>query len=316
MKSHHSTTPRDVFMWLVSTISLYVVVTSLITMIFNCINFYFPDALDPMYQSLSESLRWQLALLVILYPLYIWVTKVLQSETLKDSSRRDMGIRKWLMYLTLFLTTIAIVVDLVTLVYYYLGGEVTTRFLLKVLTVLVIAGVVFFLYLWDLRSQVSMLKHPKMKWFVRVVIAVIAVIIVGGFVIGGSPKTQRMVRFDQARISDLQNIQYQIINYWQTKEKLPAKLSDLQNDFSGYTNLVDQENGKPYEYGVKDAMSFELCAVFDLSSDGSDNPEIPAPSYTAPRKTMPYQEPTWDHGVGRSCFFRTIDPQQYPPFNK
>ena len=39
-----------------------------------------------------------------------------------------------------------------TLVYYFLGGEVTLRFFLKVLTVAAIAGAVFLHYLWDLRA--------------------------------------------------------------------------------------------------------------------------------------------------------------------
>jgi len=43
--------------------------------------------------------------------------------------------------------------DVATLVYKALGGELTTRFLLKVLTVAVLAGGVFGYYLTDLRSE-------------------------------------------------------------------------------------------------------------------------------------------------------------------
>jgi membrane protein YqaA with SNARE-associated domain len=43
--------------------------------------------------------------------------------------------------------------DLIALVYNLLGGEFTTRFLLKVATVAVIAGGVFGYYLSDLRQE-------------------------------------------------------------------------------------------------------------------------------------------------------------------
>ena len=43
--------------------------------------------------------------------------------------------------------------DFITLVYNLLGGELTTRFMLKVLTIAVIAGTIFFYYLPDLRLE-------------------------------------------------------------------------------------------------------------------------------------------------------------------
>jgi len=44
-------------------------------------------------------------------------------------------------------------VDMTTLVNNVLGGELSLRFLLKVLVAAVIAGSVFGYYLWDLRSE-------------------------------------------------------------------------------------------------------------------------------------------------------------------
>jgi hypothetical protein len=53
--------------------------------------------------------------------------------------------------LTLFVAASVLIADFTTLVYNLLGGELTVRFLLKVLTVGVIAGATFGYYLWDLR---------------------------------------------------------------------------------------------------------------------------------------------------------------------
>ena len=59
--------------------------------------------------------------------------------------------RRWLTYLTLFLAAIALVSDMITLVYNLLGGELTLRFVLKVVIVGAIAGSIFSYYLLDLR---------------------------------------------------------------------------------------------------------------------------------------------------------------------
>lgn len=51
----------------------------------------------------------------------------------------------------------------------------------------------------------------------------------------GSPAQQRTWRLDDKRVNDLQNIQSQVINYWQQKEKLPMTLSELSNPMTGYS---------------------------------------------------------------------------------
>ena len=61
--------------------------------------------------------------------------------------------RRWLTYLTLFLAAVVLVGDMITLVYNVLGGELTVRFVLKVLVAALIAGSIFGWYLVDLRRE-------------------------------------------------------------------------------------------------------------------------------------------------------------------
>jgi hypothetical protein len=61
--------------------------------------------------------------------------------------------RKWLTYLTLLVAASAIVGDGVTLVYNLLSGELTTRFILKVVVVAIIAAAVFGYYTWSNRRD-------------------------------------------------------------------------------------------------------------------------------------------------------------------
>jgi hypothetical protein len=61
--------------------------------------------------------------------------------------------RRWLTYLTLFLAATVLIGDVIVLVFNVLGGEITTRFVLKVLVVGFIAGTVFWYYLSDIRRE-------------------------------------------------------------------------------------------------------------------------------------------------------------------
>lgn len=152
-----------------------------------------------------------------------------------------------------------------------------------------------------------------MKYFTYIVILVVAAAIVAGFFVVGSPKDERLRRFDERRVEDLQNIQSQIIYYWQRKEQLPASLEMLRDDLGGFQVPKDPETGSPYEYKIKGPLSFALCANFVRPSDyGTDNSRwyVPAPAYP---ESKPYSEPSnWQHGTGYVCFERTIDKDLYP----
>ncbi len=146
-----------------------------------------------------------------------------------------------------------------------------------------------------------------MKWFVWAVIVVVASSIIAGFFIIGSPKTERMRRFDDQRVSDLQNIQWQIVNFWQTKEYFPKDLNELKDDISGWSAPLDPETGKPYEYAINGELSFTLCADFSLEND-----EVPVELLRFPGGGAE----NWAHPSGKHCFSRTIDPERYPAIEK
>ena len=58
-----------------------------------------------------------------------------------------------LTYVMLFIGALTLIGDVISLIYNFLGGELTTRFVLKVITVGVIAGAVVAYYFADLRGE-------------------------------------------------------------------------------------------------------------------------------------------------------------------
>lgn len=303
--------PRDVFMYLLATITLYFCAYSAIDLLFSYINVGFPDALNPYYDA-GGSIRWSLALLIIIFPVYFWVSRFLNKDITKDHGKNEIKIRKWLLYLTLFLAALLIIGDLVALIYNFLQGEITARFSLKVVSVFAVAVAVFWYYLYDLRKAVGTFSS-KAKIFVWGVWVAIIAIVVAGVFIAGSPFTQRLVRFDDQKISDLQNIQGQILNTWMLKGALPQTLDDLRDSISGFVPPVDPQDGSSYEYKATGKASFDLCATFNLPASAGQIGRTPP--YAAP-VGYPVDKglaDNWDHGQGRQCFSRTIDPKLYPP---
>jgi len=97
------------------------------------------------------------------------------------------------------------------------------------------------------------------------------------------------------------------VNYFQTKGTLPSHLSDLNDSLSNFDVPVDPQTNASYEYTAEGTQSFQLCATFNLDSAKTGNSQsIPAPYGDL-------LSSNWDHGAGRVCFYRTIDPQLYPP---
>ncbi|MBI4281360.1 hypothetical protein HY625_00905, partial [Candidatus Uhrbacteria bacterium] len=135
MEPKPSTTVRDVFLHLLSIIALYLVSFAFGRLLFSIVNVYFPDPLGYGGDE-YEALRFSIASIIVVFPVYFFVTRFLVKERLV-AVYQEVRLRKWLVYLTLFLAAIVIITDLVTLLYTLLDGEMTARFILKVLAVLV-----------------------------------------------------------------------------------------------------------------------------------------------------------------------------------
>jgi uncharacterized protein DUF5671 len=148
---------REAFMYLVLFSTLYVSAYNLGDLLFEIINRAFPDAASATFTNgqrySRQAMRWSLASLIVAFPVFLYVSWLVERGIRRDPTKRTSMVRRWLTYLTLFLAATALICDVISLVYYFLGGELTTRFLLKVAVVAAIAGASFWYYLSDLRLE-------------------------------------------------------------------------------------------------------------------------------------------------------------------
>ena len=334
--------PGFFFLCLGLLATLITSVVSFLNLVFSTLDKKFPDVLNSNYQyGYStydyESIRVALATLIIFFPIFLLVSYFWKKYTRGEMGSIDVVIKKWVIYLILFLSAVVVVIDLVTLVKFFVAGEITNRFIYKVLITFVTSAIIgkyfFISEFWSGREIIK-----KLNKFINPIAAIVLVVfaISYSFAIMGSPAKQRSLRLDDRRVSDLQSIQYQVINYWQQKEKLPEDLTKLTDPISGYSLPVEPEfeKGKKYEYNLldKNKLTFQLCAEFSLPMPkgwkeyqdyyrGGVLPMMETTDVSISPLSYPYPGPggsneSWDHQTGRTCFERTIDKDIYPPYPK
>lgn len=301
-------TARDVFSYLLLIAMFIVGVVSFLTLLFQYINVQFPDTLDFWWREGSlVAIRGAISALLVSWPVVIFMSIFIGKDLRADEGKQNIWIRKWLLHLMLFVSSLAIIIDLITLINTFLDGELTTRFALKVLAVLLVAVAVFWYYLWELKRDPMKLTRVTMIAALASSAVILAAMIASFFVIG-SPGKQRDVRLDQDRLSDLQSIQSSLVNYWRDKGALPENLDALEDDIIGYRNPLDPVSGEAYEYAVSGELSFQLCATFAGESDGKENAVRGPMMYESGYPASAFD--VWSHAMGRHCFDRTIDPDR------
>lgn len=301
------TTPKDVFLHLLSIITLYFSAGTFITLLFQYINVWlpqFPEA-SQYYSGAGNIMRFAISSLIVVFPSYLFSVRFLNKDYAANPAKLQLAIRRWLVYFTLFITALIMIGDLVALINRLLEGEYTLRFLLKVLAVGITTGSIFFYYYNILKKEIS---ANVLKYFGYAVMLVVAAAVITGFFVVGSPAEQRKLQYDQSRIDDLSYLQSEILNYWQNKEVLPTELNALNDELRGVRVPQDPENQTDYDYQVKGLNQFELCATFNLAYID------PQPIYVKPQYSYDGRfigNPTWEHQAGKTCFERTIDPDYF-----
>jgi hypothetical protein len=306
-------TPKDFFLWAGAMVSLYAGVVAFISLLFEYINQTFKDtSLNYYYDPYASGVAYSMASLIVLAPTFLILMRFIRRNIERDPSRGEVWVRRWALFLTVFIAGATIVIDLIVLLNTFLSGEeLTARFLLKVLVVLLVAGAGFMHFLADIWGY--WVKNPAYARYINWATGVLIVLAVAaGFLIIGSPQNQRALRLDQQRLNDLQSLQSQIINFYQQKERLPQTLAELNDPLSYYTVPVDPQTKQPYDYSVKGALQFEVCA--DFTTEGGVDPY--GPRSVAMPVAYGVSESKWEHKAERTCFTRTIDPELYPPYPK
>ncbi len=265
--------PREAFLHLLSFSTLGTWCISAGALWFTLIESWFPDPAVRVNGNPMAGMSRGLASVLVAFPVFMLVMRVVWRELAGQPAQADSAIRRWLTYLALLAAACTLIGDLVVFVDFLLGGEITVRFVAKVLVVLVLAGGVFWFYLRSLQGgedRATRLRRIGQQGALAA--SVFLVLTLGlSFAKFGSPSARRLSSSDDRRSEDLEAIASVIRNRWiaargEGTPVLPQSLDELPERAA--LRLNDPMTGAPYRYTPQAGARYQLCATFQTDTTG------------------------------------------------
>ena len=295
---------RDTFLYLLSFSALGTWSAGVGSLLFTLLDSWLPEpGAHRASIALSYGISGSLASVIVGFPAYLFAMRLILRELGANPEKYESGARKWLTYIALLIASGIVTGDLITFLAFFLRGDLTARFMLKAVTLLVLAGGVFWYYLATMKRALAGQRQDTI--FATVATILVLASVTTGFLTLGSPLRQREASWDAKRVSDLRAIAGEVRKQWtrtnQLQEpRLPGNLSALASAAGAQPlSLEDPVSGEPYEYRRRrEEPVYELCATFARSSERVSGAGNSTPSF-------------WDHRSGRRCF--VLDPARAVP---
>lgn len=292
------------FLYLVSFLSLSFVSFGLGTILFQIINKNFPEiglSYVPFY--FEESIvKYGLSSIIIATPIYLILTFLINKYLFEGKISENSKVRKWTTYITLFIASAVILGDLITLVNSWLSGDLATRFLLKVLVIIAIAGTIFAYYFWDMHKK-NMIgtRYMGNKIFGFSALGIIILVFASSFFIIDTPAKARNKRIDSQTTNSAVSYNSSIQSYYNKNDNLPNELEEIEKE-SMFPRPEQPEDNK-ISYKKTGTYAYELCANFKLSNKDEKD------------KSSPYtwefaSADDWAHDAGPVCFKKEVKPKE------
>ncbi len=228
----------------------------------------------------QTELSWALAFLAIAIPIFYFLDWLIQWKIVKKEIALSSWVRKVLLYLALVVLVIILIGASISLVFGYfdarLVGRSLGRQLVFWLVILFFSGYQF----WEARRTREKTRWFYLWWGGSLVMAL--AIFFWGSRVSDSPQVVREKRADQKLVSQIQQEQREIDNFYQKHGRLPF-ISDQEVKIT-----------PKVEYKRLGNENYELCASFNLPTDED---------YFQNRYYYSSEESEkWKHSAGRHCF--------------
>jgi hypothetical protein len=240
-------------------------------------------------------------MLLVFFPTYIYLTRKVNKQRRQETDDSYLGLTKWLVYLSLLVGGGVLLGDMVAIILALLNGELTTRFVLKAVFLLIVVGIAFYYYIQDARGYWSDKEHTSIIFGGMMVLIVISSVVTG-FLNIESPALVREMKLDNTQITDLQQIQ------WRIQDKIAVSSSTLPDTLEKIYGEFDipkaPEGREAYSYEVTET-GFKLCATF--ARDYSDTYYASNVYGYSKDMYMTVKNPDdWAYKAGRYCFDRVV----------
>ncbi|MBI4385288.1 hypothetical protein HY573_00475, partial [Candidatus Parcubacteria bacterium] len=138
-----SSKARETFRYLLMFVSLAMTAMAVGGAYFNVIDHFVRDPLAPFGLYQLSALRWQLSAIIVAAPVFFFAARAVKRAVTADPALRRSGMRKWIIYIALFIAAAIMLGDFIGVLARFFDGDLTLRFALNAVTVLTVAGLVF-----------------------------------------------------------------------------------------------------------------------------------------------------------------------------
>ena len=197
-----STAARDALFYSLLFVVFGMVVGSTLTLLFAQINIWLPEPGESAAYGRLSGLRWSMAALIVFVPVFWALDRKDRQASTADPARKHGTVRRWLSALAMLVATITLLGDALYLIYSWLDGQITLRFLIKSATVALIAAVVL-AYFGETRKIPNMAIPLPAGW-ILIGLAILSLVLTFWQV--GGPAQGQIEQRDQWRISDLRTL--------------------------------------------------------------------------------------------------------------
>jgi len=293
MKNHNA---KYAFYYLLSLAALIFTALSVQMIIFGIIDKTMVDAINfNSYSSVDAQLKFAVSALFIAAPVYFFIMRLINRGLREKELDLESPLRRWLTYFIILIASVIILGVFVGVINSFLSGELTTRFILKAVSMLVMAAIVFFYYFYDTKRQSVQKKDKVVRWSGWASAGLVLAVFVSAWFFVEAPSVARAKRLDQVLLNNIYQLENSVNTYYSQYNRLPATLEEIKNSdvYFDEQNMTDPETGEVIVYRIQGEKIFSFCATFRTASEENNNSR---PSVSGDK----------DHAAGYDCVKGTI----------
>lgn len=149
------------FLYIILFITLYVSATALASILKFLVDQVIPDVLSKRstYSYIGsifygpETIIYHLSAMIVTFPIFAFLFLFLKKQQHLNPAVRNLRSRKLLIYLTLVITFLIMIFDLISTVYGFLNGTVTGRSISHFAITMLVSGSIFGYYVWEVKED-------------------------------------------------------------------------------------------------------------------------------------------------------------------
>lgn len=146
--------PKYIFLFLLSTATLYISAVGLLILIWGLAEYWFPDPYAGFdYSSDSGAVRGGISMAIVAFPIFLYLALLTRRKVRAGEIQAGSTIRTGFIYFNLFIVTVTVMITLMVVVGAFLGGDLTPRFLVRSGGVLGTVGLVYLYYRSELEAS-------------------------------------------------------------------------------------------------------------------------------------------------------------------